>query len=297
MTLFLQRTVDGVAIGSVYALVALAIVLVFMATETINLAQGSMGMFSAFVTWELSGPAGLGLPLALGIVAGVVVGMLMGAVLERCVVRPVEAAKDHLPMIVVTLGIYVALNALAGWLFTTEIVSLPSPFPDGALALGGVTVSFVALGMTVSCLLIAALIWTIFFRLGVGLSLRAVVDNRVSAELVGIRSGRIVALAWAIAGGVGALAAILIAPVTQLSTTMMDNPLFLGVTAAALGGLKSPAGALVGGFAIGLIQSLAPAYIPFVGNRLALATVFVVLLVVLLTRPNGLFGRPDVVRL
>lgn len=297
MTLFIQRALDGVAVGSVYALVALAIVLVFMSTETINLGQGSMGMFSAFVAWKISSPAGLGLSLALGIGVGVVAGMVMGALLERCVVRPVEEAKDHLPMIVVTLGIYVGLNALAGWLFTTEVVALASPFPDGALSVAGVTVSYVSIGMMASCLVIAGLIWLVFFRSGVGLSLRAVVDNRGSAELAGIRSGTIVALAWALAGGVGAIAAILIAPVTQLSTTMMDNPLFLGVTAAALGGLKSPAGALVGGFLIGLIQSLVPAYVPFVGNRLALTAVFVVLLVVLLTRPNGLFGRPAVVRL
>jgi branched-chain amino acid transport system permease protein len=296
MELLLQRTIDGLGNGSIYSAMALAIVLVFVSTGTLNFALGSMGMFSTFVVWKLVSDQGAGVALPLGILVGLLVGVVAGAVLERVFVRPVENRTDHLPAVVVTLGLYLAIGAIAGAVFTVDTEKLPSVFPSGSVSVVGTDIKYSSIGLLSSVIVLALVIFVFFQKTRLGLMMRAAVDNPQSSQLVGIRRSNMLMLGWAMAGGLGALAGILIAPTTLVHTGMLDSATFLGFAAAALGGFSSPMGALIGGLVMGLVEALAPAYVPGIESNLALATAFVIMLITLLVRPNGLFGRSEEVR-
>ncbi|GAA1750471.1 branched-chain amino acid ABC transporter permease [Aeromicrobium alkaliterrae] len=296
MELFAQRVVDGLSDGAIYAIVALALVLVYRSTRLLNFAQGEMGMFCAFITWQLSTAAGgpqIALPLA--IVVGIVAGFVMGAGIERVVMRPFSSG-DHLRMTMVTMGLLLVINALAAHLFSTTTQRLESPFGQGSIDLGGFFVSRHTVGVLVTLLAVSLALWILFTRTTVGISLRASSSNAESSRLLGVNVDRSLMLGWGLAGALGALAAILVAPTLYLSTTMMSTVTLYAFTAAVVGGLDSSIGAVVGGLGIGLVQSLASGYIPFIGTQLQLATALIVVLVALLARPQGLFGRPQLER-
>lgn len=297
MELLAQRILDGLANGAIYSSMALAVVVTYLASGTVNMAKAAIGMFCAFIAWKLSDPSGLGFPVLLALPVAVAVGLAIGAALERVVVRSLEDAHDHLPIIVVTIGLFLAVSALAGTIFTTDTVRLDSAFPDGGFRIADINFTYFNVGLIATVLAVSVVMWALFHRTSFGLSMRAAVDNPESAQLVGIARGRMLMIAWALACGLSALAAVLIAPVTLVNTTMMNNILFFGFAAAALGGFDSPVGAIVGGLIMGVIESLAPAYVPFIDNQLALTATFVVMLTVLLVRPSGLFGRQQVARL
>lgn len=294
MELLAQRVIDGLANGSIYSLIALAIVLVFMSTGTLNLAQGAMGMFATFVAWWLIDEHGWNLWPAF--IVALTVGLALGAVIERVVVRPVEKERDHTPAIIVTLGILLVLQALAGYLFTTDTVQIPSVLPTGSSELLGVRLRHYDLGLVVVAGVVGIGLYLLFRHTQLGLAMRAAVDNPESSRLVGVNHGLMLMVGWALAGGLGALAGVLIAPTTLVSPAMLDNPLFLGFASAALGGFASPFGALVGGMVMGLVESLAPAYIPGIDGQMAGTSVFVVMIAVLIVTPHGLFGRATAVR-
>jgi len=294
MELFSQRLVDGLSSGCIYAALALAIVLVFRATGTLNLAQGEMAMFSCFFIWKLTD---LGWPLVLAIVAGVVVAFVAGAAIERVIIRPVEDSHDHLPVIIVTLGLLLALDSLAGGLFTVDIETLGSPFPSGAWHLGTVRVPYSSIGLFAVIAALSGLIWFVFQKTRFGLAMRASVDNPESARLLGIRRSRILMVGWGAAAALGALAAALVAPQTYVYTGMLQGVLLYAFTAATLGGFDSPAGAVLGGLLVGVLQAMVSGYVHFIGNDLSLMTALVVIIVVLMLKPTGLFGRPDSRRL
>ncbi|HVW44952.1 MAG TPA: branched-chain amino acid ABC transporter permease [Amycolatopsis sp.] len=295
MTLLIQRLLDGLSGGAVYAALALAIVLVFRSTGTLNLAQGEMAMFTCFLAWKLS--TGLGWPVVPAIVVAMAAGFAGGALIERVVVRPVEDRPDHLPIIIVTLGLMLAINALAGGLFTVDIVRLPDVFPAGALQLGGVHLAYSTIGLLAVLLVVSALIWALFQRTRIGLHMRASVDSPESARLVGIRRSHMLMLGWGIAGALGALAAVLVAPQTFVHTGMLQGVLLYAFAAATLGGFTSVLGAVVGGLIVGVLQSLAVGYIDFIGNDLSLLVALAIIIAVLMVKPNGLFGRADSSRL
>ncbi|GAA2443993.1 branched-chain amino acid ABC transporter permease [Actinomadura vinacea] len=296
MELVIQRLVDGTSNGFLYGAVALALVLIHRSTGLVNFAQGEMAMFSTFVVWKLADERlGFGLALAVAISAGLVFAFLLGAALERTVIRPFTGSGP-LTLLIVTLGLYLAINSLAGYVFTTDTERLDSPFPSGGVDLGGVTITYMELGTVAVLLVVALLIRQLFMGTKLGLGLRAAAMNPASSRLAGIDVGRMMMIGWGLASAIGALAAILVAPVVYVSTNMMAALLLYGFAAAVVGGFDSPFGALVGGVLVGLIQSLAAGYLPFIGTQLQLATAFAVILLVLLVRPQGLFGRVPVER-
>lgn len=295
MTLLIDRILDGLGNGAICSLMALAVVLIFMSTGTINFAQGAMGMFSAFLVWQLASESGW--PLIPAVALSIVCGGAAGAAFERLLIRPLESETGHLPVIIVTLGLLLVITAAAGSLFTTHTVSLPSVFPKGTVQLGDVSVKNATIGLIGTAALVSLGMWVLFMRTRLGLAIRAAVDNPDSAQLAGINRSRMHMLGWALAGGLGALTAALIAPSTLVNTHMMDNVLFLGFAAAAIGGFSSPPGAVVGGFVIGLVESLGPAYLPGLSSQYSMTLIFGAMLAVLLIRPTGIFGRKESTRL
>ncbi|MGI8330430.1 branched-chain amino acid ABC transporter permease [Actinomadura scrupuli] len=296
MALLVQRLIDGIGNGMLYGSVALALVLIYRATGMVNFAQGEMAMFCTFVTWKLADPdSGLGLPIIVGIIGGVVFGFLFGAGLERIVIRPFESA-DHLRQMIVTLGLFLALNSLAAYIFTADTQRLASPFPDDTLSFGGVSVSTREIGVVVVLLVMAALLRELFNRTRLGLAMRGAAMNPESSRLLGIDVSRMLMIGWGLSAAIGALAGALVAPQIFVSPGMMQTLLLYGFAAAVVGGFDSAPGALVGGVLVGLVQALASGYVSFIGTQLQLTTAFVLILAVLLVRPQGLFGRVSVER-
>jgi branched-chain amino acid transport system permease protein len=293
VTLLLQRLVDGVQSGCIYASLALAIVLVFRGTGMLNFAQGELAMISTYVTWTLQSS---GLPLALAILASMAVSFVLGALVERVVFRPIAArsAGEHLPLIAVSIGLLLGVHALAQWIWGPDGRVLPSLFGSGALQLSGVSISDATLGALGVLVAVAAALGALMNRTRAGLAMRAVATSREHSALVGIRVSRVLLAGWGLAGALGALAGALVAPtVTAFDNGLMSGVLVLALAAATIGGFDSLAGAVVGGLLVGILESLAGGYI---ANDLKLSVAFVVLLGMLLLKPTGFFGSRRVVR-
>lgn len=290
MDLLLQQILAGLATGSIYASVALAVVMIYSAIDHLNFAQGEMAMFSAFIAWQL---LQWGLPYWVAFVATIAISFVAGVVIERVVFKPLGDAPV-LSHVVVFIALYAMLNSLAGYIWDFSIKPFPSPF--GSAALWGGLIGAHQLGMLATTLVMLALIWAFFRFSRVGLAMRAAAANPVSARLVGIRVGWMVALGWGLAASIGAVAGILIAPVVFLEPNMMLGILLYGFAGAVLGGLTSPGGAVVGGLAVGVIENLAGTYIPVIGNELKLPIALVLIVAVLVVKPGGLFGRRILVR-
>ena len=290
MELLLQQILAGLATGSIYASVALAVVMIYGAIDHLNFAQGEMAMFSAFIAWQL---LQWGVPYWVAFVATIGISFVAGIAIERAVFKPLRDAPV-LSHVVVFIALYAILNSLAGYIWDFTIKPFPSPF--GSAALWGGLISAHQLGMLATTLVMLALIWGFFRFSRVGLSMRAAAANPVSARLVGIRVGWMVALGWGLAAAIGAVAGMLIAPVVFLEPNMMLGILLYGFAGAVLGGLTSPGGAVVGGLAVGVIENLAGTYIPVIGNELKLPIALVLIVAVLVVKPSGLFGRRILVR-
>lgn len=292
MDQFFQQLVSGIGTGAIYASLALALVLVFRSTGVINLAQGEMAMFSTFIAWQL---AQLGMPIWFAIVITVVVSMLAGAAIERVIIRPFRN-RDELSIVIVTLGLFLIFNSLAGWIWGYTIHSFPNPLPDGYIDLAGVRLTFSTIGTLLIVLAATALLFLLFQKTKVGLAMRAAVDNPASGRLVGIPTGLVLSLGWALAAGMGAISGVLVAPQIFLEPNMMFGVLIYSFAAATLGGWDSPLGAVIAGLIIGVTQNLAATYIPWIGSDLTIVFALGLILTILLVRPNGLFGAKEVSR-
>ncbi|MDT7943618.1 MAG: branched-chain amino acid ABC transporter permease [Dehalococcoidia bacterium] len=295
-SLFGQQIVAGLATGAMYALFALALVLIYRSTDIINFAQSEMAMFGTFCMWSLH-LAGLA-PWQL-ILLGVLFGFALGAVVERIVIRPVED-KPHLNVVVVTLGLFLLLNSTAIWIWAKGELPkrFPSPFSFKGVDLGFATIPEHQLGLLVVGLGVMILLALLFSRTKVGLAMRATAQNPLASRLMGINVGRMLTLGWALSAALGGLAGALIAPITFLHPGFM-LPIFLYASAAAvLGGLTSAPGAVVGGFIIGVGENLLGTYTPakWLGPEMKLPIIMLVLVLILLVRPTGLFGERAVRR-
>ena len=295
MSLFFDQVMNGVSSGVVYASVALALVLIYRTTGLLNFAQGEIALFSTFITYEFT-QAGFGIWTAL--LLAMVVSFVGGALIERVVIRPVEGSKNPLNVVIVTLGLFLSINALAGYLFIKpgkEALQMPLLFPKGEFAFISIQKATVGqLGVLVAeCILLFVLLQ----KTKVGLALRAVSSNPESAKLVGINTGNMLMLGWALAAAIGAIAGTLSASrgTGSFDTSLMQQVLVYAFAAAALGGFDSPFGAVVGGMIVGIADSLTIQYVSFL-DGIALMVPFTLILVVLLVRPNGLFGRNIVER-
>lgn len=298
MDKFFEALFIGLSNGAIYALVALALVVVFRGTGALNFAQGEMATLSAFIVWLLNNA---GVPLVLALLLGMVFGFVIGALTEITIVRPLER-KSPLAVFVATIALFLGINA-----FTTGVWGAPpdeaidSLFPnepDSYLSLLGTTWRYTSIGALAVTLVVSFLLFLLFQKTRFGLAMRGVASNAESARLVGIPTGRVLAGSWGIAGALGALAATLVAGVNlQVTPTMMFTIFVYATAAATLGGLDSPGGAVVGGLAIGVIEAQAATWsTEWVGQDMKLGVALLCILVVLLVRPAGLFGTSKVVR-
>jgi branched-chain amino acid transport system permease protein len=289
---FLQVVVDGIADGSIYAALALALVLIFRSTGIVNFAQGEMAMFSTFIAWGLH--AG-GRPLWVALLGAFALSFAGGMAVERVLLRPLEGGEP-LTMLIVTLGLFVLLNSAAGWIWGFNNRGFPRIFPSGAARLGGVALSLESLGIIAVLLVVVGLLWLLFQHTRLGLALRAAAQNPESSRLVGIRVGRMLMLGWGLAALLGALAGVLVAPRLFLDVNLMGGVLVYAFAGAALGGFDSPLGAVVGSWIIGVAENLAGTYVDAIGPDLKVLVPLAIIFVVLLVRPSGLFGSPEVAR-
>jgi branched-chain amino acid transport system permease protein len=297
VTLFLERLISGLTNGSIYAILALALVVVFRATGTINFAQGELALFTTFVAWWLTT---MSWPIWAAIGAALALGFLLGALMERLLIRPVQRRSD-MAVLIVALGLFTGLNSLAGMLWGSETKIMPSPFPNGPtdyISVGGARVYGDALGVLVALVVLLVLMSLLFRKTRVGLHMRAVADNAESATLAGVPTSRILAIGWGVAAAIGALAGVLVTPLSpqQLGLTTMF-PIFIAASAAALfRGLDSLVGAVVGGLTIGVLESMLSGYISVIGGSLQQTSALLIIVVILFVRPNGLFGTKKLER-
>ena len=292
MTEFVQLVIDGIADGSIYGAVALSLVLIYRTTGIVNFAQGEMAMFSTFVAWGL---IETGLPLVAALALTLVLSFVGGMVIERVIIRPVEGGEP-LVLVIVTLGLLVLLNSAAGWIWGFSNRSFPSLFGNDSVDVAGVRIDVESLGIVAVMLTVVGLVFLFTQRTKLGLAMRAVAMNPESSRLSGIPVGRTLMVGWGLAALVGALAGALIAPRLFLDVNFMGGVLIYAFAAATLGGFDSPIGAVVGGWIIGVAETLAGNYVDFIGSDLKILVPLAIILVVLLIRPSGLFGSSEVAR-
>jgi branched-chain amino acid transport system permease protein len=290
MQAFLHQLLSGLANGGVYASVALALVMIYRATHLINFAQGEMAMCSTYLAWAML-EAGLPYWAAFGLT--LVGSFVAGMAIERVIIRPVERAPV-LTIVIVSIGLLLILNSLAGWIFSYTIKRFPSPFPPNAWY-GSKYLSSHEVGMIVVTMAVLAIVFIFFRFTRLGLAMRAAAQNPVSSRLVGIRVGWMLAFGWGLAGAIGAVAGMMAAPIVYLDPNMMSGILLYGFAAALLGGIHNPWGAALGGFLVGILENLAGAYL--VGTELKLTVALGIIVGVLVCKPAGLFGRTLVTRM
>jgi branched-chain amino acid transport system permease protein len=282
---FVQFTLGGIGFGMVYAAIALSLVLIWRGTRILNYSQGAMAMFTTYIAFTVIGHTG---NYWAGFVVALAAGLVLGAVIERTVIRPVEN-KPPLNAVVITIGLLVFLEGLAGIIYGGQYRSFPAAFSITGLHAGSLALGisrndvFVAAAVLVAALGLAAL----FRYTSAGLRLRAAAFNAYAARLLGVRVGRMLTLGWALAGLIGALAGVLVSPDTFLYPASMDSIFVLGFTAAVIGGLDSPLGAVVGGLILGVALNYVGGYL---GSNLVPIFGLAALIVILMIRPTGLFA-------
>jgi len=289
---FVQLVVDGLSTGSIYGAIALAIVLVNQATGLINFAQGGMAVLAAYVAWWQTTH---GVPLVLAILVSIVFSFALGAVVERWLMRRFERG-DPDTAVVVTIGLLTLITGLCGWLWTYNNQQFPSLFPLGTVSFLGVSISIRSIGTTLVIIVAMLLLQGLFIGTKLGLALRAVAINPQSAAFSGLPVGRLLMVGWGLAAALGAVAGALVAPQLTLTPGMLDNALVYALAAVILGGLTSPVGVVVAAWIIGVLENLAAVYVDVIGFDLKVAVPFILIFVVLIVRPQGLFGRKTVVR-
>ncbi len=292
MGTFIQLVVDGLSTGSIYAALALAIVLVNQATGLINFAQGGMAVLAAYIAWWFTG---LGVPLILAILFSVLISFVLGALIERYVMRRFERG-DPDTAVVATIGLLTLITGICGWLFTYNNQQFASLFPLDTVQVFGASISIRSIGTTVVIIAIMLLLQGLFLGTKLGLALRAVAINPQSASYSGLPVGRLLMTGWGLAAALGAVAGALVAPQLTLTPGMMDTALVYALAAVILGGLTSPIGVVLAAWLIGVLENLAAVYVPFIGYDLKVAVPFALIFLVLIVRPQGLFGRKAVVR-
>ena len=293
---FLNLTLGGVSFGMIYAAVALALVMIWRATRIVNFAQGGMLMFTTFIAWDLEQQHHVNYWVALVVAIGS--GLILGAVAERLLVRPVENAPP-LNAVIVTLGLLIFLQALAGMIWGNQQAhSYPPGYSLSGYRTGSRTLFFGPndLYIVIAVVVVVVVLYLLFQRTPIGLRMRAAAFNPEVARMLGVRVGRVLTLGWALAAGLGALAGVLAAGTQSGYVTPsgpFDGLLIYGFTAAVIGGLDSPVGAVIGGLALGILLSYGDSYI---SNDIEPMYALVILIAVLMLRPNGLFTRTSVRR-
>lgn len=287
MSEFLNQVLAGIANGGIYASLALALVMIYQATQHINFAQGEMATLSTFGAWFM---LDAGYPYWGVFFATIAGSFVMGALVERFVVKPVSGGSPF-AFIAVTIGLLMIANSASHWIGGGDIREFPSPFPRelGSAYLSAHETGTIIVTFVVLVALLAFLRFTPF-----GLAMRAAAQNPMSSSYVGIRIGRMLTIGWGISAAIGAVAGMMVAPITFLDPNMMGSILLYAFAGALLGGINSPVGAVVGSFAIGIIENLLGVYVT--GSELRLASALCLIVILLIIRPSGIFGKAAVSR-
>ena len=288
MNLLVHQILSGLATGGIYASLALALVMIYQATHLVNFAQGEMAMFATYIAWSLMQA---GVPYWGAFFLTVAIAFIGGVLLERIVIQPVENAPI-LSVVIVFIGLLVIFNSLAGWIYTYTIKPFPSPFPAEPLFNNSYITSH-ELGAAAVTLGVLLLVFGFFRYTSLGLAMRAAAQNPVSSRLVGVRVGWMLALGWGLASAIGAIAGMMVAPLVFLEPNMMGGILLYAFAGALLGGIDSPAGAVLGGFIVGVLENVVGTYL---GTEIKLTVALVIIVGVLMVRPSGLFGKVHVAR-
>jgi len=294
---FLQYLFNGLSYGSTYSLLALSLVIVYRGSGHLNFAQGEMAMLSAFFAWWYSGA----LPIWLAVLAAAVTAAVLGAITERVIIRPI-GHRSQFAVVVAAIGLFLGINALAPFAWkVTNPQSFGSLFPrdpDDFIRIGGAEWRYHNIGVLVVTLVLAGLLVLLFQRTKLGLAMRAVASNPESAPLVGIKTGQVLMSSWGLAAFVGAIGGALVASNnTNVDAVMMFTIFFSASAAATLGGFDSIGGAVLSGLLLGVVENMAAGYQPdLIGQELRFTVSLLIILVVLLVRPSGLFGSQRVER-
>ena len=286
MQQFLNTALGGLTLGMVYAAFALALVLIWRSTRIVNFAQAPMAMVTTFVALEVIDS---GHSYWLGFALALVCGLVLGAVIERLVIRPVEGKAD-INAVILTLGLFIVLHSIASVVWGNRFQSFPAPFGVRGIEVGDSTIALTGTNIftILAVLVVMALLVALFRFTDVGLRMRAAAFNQEVSRLLGVRVGRMLTLGWALASVVGSLAGLLIAGGGLVHPAYMDSVVVFGFVAAVLGGLDSPAGAVIGGLILGLSLSFVSGYI---GSDVVALSALAILMLVLTLRPGGLFAQ------
>jgi branched-chain amino acid transport system permease protein len=287
MSLFFNYTLNGISNGMIYALLALALVLIYRATRVINFAQGAAGMMTTFIASSLLA-RGLGYWWAFVIVLAI--GFLFGATTERLLIRPLHG-KSELNPVIVTIGLLVVFEGLAGAIYGNASRGFPAAYSQSGIKVGHSRIAFSHFDVfiLVAVLVVMGAMLVLFRGTTLGLRMRASAFAGEVARLLGVRVGNLLTLGWGLAGIAGSLAGLLVAPTSAFGPYYMDLILVYGFTAAVIGGLESPVGALIGGLVTGLCINYVGGYL---GSGLEPLGALVLLMVALMARPEGIFARP-----
>ncbi|MBV1707464.1 MAG: branched-chain amino acid ABC transporter permease [Hyphomicrobiales bacterium] len=289
MTAFLNQCFSGLAMGGIFAILALSLVMIFQATALLNFAQGEMAMASTYLAWQLIQHR---VPYWLAFFLTVILSFAAGVLIERLIIRRFASAPV-LTVVIVFIALVFIIDSVVGWIFGYQLQEFPSPFPDHNW-FNNPLVSSHQSGILLVTLIVMAVVWAFFRFTTLGLAMRAAAQNPASSRLVGIKVGWMLALGWGLAAAIGSIAGMMAAPLVYLDPSMMSSLLLYGFAGAVLGGINNPWGAVLGGLIVGVSVNLVGAYL--VGTQLQLAVALTMIIGVLLVRPSGLFGRTIVTR-
>ncbi|MGB9699602.1 MAG: branched-chain amino acid ABC transporter permease [Thermodesulfobacteriota bacterium] len=281
-----QLIISGLAVGFCYALLALAMVIIYKTSEVLNFAQGEMAMISSFIAFVLLESYHLSFPLALALT--LIFAAALGAFLEFAFLRP---AKDPtvIGLIIITLGFEMILMGLASWKFGPDQRSMPFPVSGfETYNLGGLVISKINFWTIILCLILMSILFFFFQYTRLGTAMRATQQNRLVARLMGIRTKRIFSFTWALSSFIGAVAGMFIAALTVLDPPMMMDPLMKAFASAVLGGMTSLPGAALGGAILGVVENLFGAYVSMAFKSVV---AFAIIILMLCIRPSGLLGK------
>lgn len=284
MSELLQFIFSGMTVGAVYALVALGFTIIYNASDVVNFAQGEFVMLGGMITWSAHAA---GLPLPLAALIAIVLTAALGVLINKLAIEPARGAPV-VSVIIITIGVSILLQGAAQLVFDKQVHDFPAFSGDAPLHIGGATILPQSLWVIGGALAVFVALHLFFTRTLLGRAVLATSNNRLAAKLVGINTDFVMTLSFALSAGIGALAGVLVTPITLIAYNVGIGFALKGFAGAMLGGMGSPAGALVGGFAIGLIEALTAGYL---STQYKDAAAFVVILLVLMLRPQGLFGR------
>ena len=287
---FLQVLVSGLSVGSVYALVALGLVLLYRTTRILNFAHGDIGVVGTFIAYTLLRQ--LNLPFGVSFLLAMVAAAVIGGLIYLLLVRPAKN-QSELGLLILTLGLALALGGLDALLFGTDNKVVPTLVTDSIIRVGGAALSVVSLVTAAFGVILMVALWALLTFTKLGVAMRAVAQREDVAEAMGLPVKKVLIATWAASAILATAAALLFAPATLLNPTMMLDPLSKGFVAAVIGGMNSLPGAVLGGYLLGVLELLVGIYVSL---EFKASFAFLAVVLVLVFRPHGLLGRPDVKR-